>query len=87
MEEASSGHAPALPWPRQRGMGGGGPPGVMDSRRKATAAGKQRMVARLTPCSSSPACSVRAPWGGGAELSARAPLPGQRTSLGKGCQA
>lgn len=39
----------------------GGPPGVMDSSSKATAAGKQRMVAKLTTCSSSPACSVRAP--------------------------
>lgn len=40
---------------------GGGPPGVMDSSRKATAAGKQRMVARLATWISSPACSVRAP--------------------------
>ena len=32
------------------------------------------MVARLTPCSSSPACSVRAPWGG-SRASARDPPP------------
>lgn len=43
------------------GTEGGGAPGVMDSSRKATAAGKQRTMTRLSTCSSSPACSVRAP--------------------------
>lgn len=52
----------------------------MDSSSKATAAGKQRMVARLTTCSSSPACSVRAPWvGGGGRVLSQCPH-----SLGKG---
>ena len=61
----------------------------MDASRKATAAGKQRMVAKLTTCSSSPACSVRAPWGGwgSTPLSRGPPLPGQRVSLGHGRQA
>lgn len=60
-------HIPSTTW-GQLNMGGdgwdwdGGAPGVIDSTSKATAAGKQMIVARLTTCSSSPICSVRAPW-------------------------
>lgn len=54
---------------------------MMDSSRKATDAGKQRMVARLSVCSSSPACSVRAPWGRGSTQPG--PTPWTGVSLGE----
>lgn len=84
----ATGRSPRLPKSGRdgEGDGGGGAPGVMDSSRKATAAGRQRTVARLAACSSSPACSVRAPWGvggSGAQRGPRSPdkgLPGERLS-------